>query len=271
MMQARLDGADRHPGDFRDLSEREVFENMEQERGSLRIRKRVHQSEERFGLFVLQQQGAGIRSVGIRKLIKIFVRGEQRFIPSDATPLLHNFLVSDAEEPRCKTRVVTQRSMVSDGRDKRLLDDIEGRTFVAQQFSRVGIKRELVPLEQGIPCVRCIVADGVEKVEVGRSHEAALPGRMKNRPKGSIGLRHQHRWPPAVPGGSDVVDERRRAPLHPVRSLRLHAPTPIVATPRRSRKPRGGNQRNAALMLTDFGLGRLPHERSLDHLTSSQL
>jgi hypothetical protein len=70
--------------------------------------------------------------------------------------------------------VGTQARDVTDRGGKSLLYDVERSVVVPKKFSGVGVKRELMPLKQGIPSFRHMLAGCVKKIGVGSSHDGAL-------------------------------------------------------------------------------------------------
>ena len=148
------------------------------------------QREKLVRLFALEQQCAGIGFVGAGQIARglVGIRDEDGFVAARAAPVLHAFLVRDAEEPRPKLAVVAQAREVADGCGKRLLHDVERGGVVAEKFGGVGVKRQLVPLEQGVPGIRRMLAGGVEEIGFGGGHEGALESGMAKTRKGSIAL-----------------------------------------------------------------------------------
>ena len=86
-----------------------------------------------------------------RALIKRFVL---RRIVRLFSPVLLDFLVRDAEQPRAELSVLSQLSNVFHGVDKGFLDNIQTRLFIAKALINIGIQWQLITLEQSVPRIR---------------------------------------------------------------------------------------------------------------------
>ncbi len=119
VVKAGFDGAERSGGDAGDFFERKLLENVKQQDGALRERKFFDEGEDRGGLFVAENFAERIRGRGIGDVAERVVVGsgeggivervaETFGSATGAAPVLHAFLMSDAEEPCGEPRIVAE-------------------------------------------------------------------------------------------------------------------------------------------------------------------
>lgn len=144
VVQAGFNGAHGDRGDAGDVFEGKIFKNVEQERRALGEGEFFDEEEEGGGVFLSDELGARIGLIMVRPIAgdRVVRRGgEDRVGATGAAPVLHAFLVGDAEEPGGKTGVIAERGDVADGGGEGFLDDVEGGGVVAEHFGDISVER----------------------------------------------------------------------------------------------------------------------------------
>ncbi len=118
-----------------------------------------------------------------RLLIKGFVL---RRVVCLFSPVLLDFLVRDAEQPRAELSVLSQLSNVFHGVDKGFLDNIQTRLFIAKALINIGIQWELKALEQRVPRFRLAFPGRWDRKRVWATFHEHFHSRMRPQAKGSI-------------------------------------------------------------------------------------
>lgn len=188
VMQAGFDRSNRHPGDAGDFFEREIFDDMQQKSRALGHWQSLNQAEELISLFTLQQERSGIAALQVGGIAdNVSDRSDEHaVIAPKSPPMLNAFLVRDSENPRRESCVVAEVCDVADSSGECFLDNVERRRFVLENLSGIGVKRELMPFEQRVPSIGCILTDGFEEIGLGWVHVEPLQSGMMNAPKGSM-------------------------------------------------------------------------------------
>ena len=62
--------------------------------------------------------------------------------------------MGDAKEPAAEFAILPQGAEMFAGGDERLLHEVEGGLFVADEFEDINIERQLVSAEEGVPSRR---------------------------------------------------------------------------------------------------------------------
>lgn len=164
-MQAGFHGAHRDGGDDGDFLEREFFEDMEQQRGSLGRGQLLHQDEKSRGVFRAHQLGPGIIDAGIHEVVRLAL-GVGKYIAgaSIAPQVLQAALVGDAEKPGDETGIIAQGADVPNRSNEGFLDDVERGVAVADEFGHIGIERQLALFEKGVPGVGIVATGSLKQV-----------------------------------------------------------------------------------------------------------
>src|SRR4030095_343907 len=76
---------------------------------------------------------------------------DDRFTPPVLAPSLDALLVGDAEKPTAKLLVLSQSIDVTNGADEGLLNKVETRLFITNQFMHIREHRKLVTPKQRVP------------------------------------------------------------------------------------------------------------------------
>jgi len=130
-------------------------------------RELFDEGKEGLGLFAADKLHARIRADVIRSVGggNVFSGGrEHTLVAAGAAPVLDVFPGVDAEEPRGKFLVLAQTPDATDSGGEGFLDDIESGGFFAEEFGDVGVKRQPMSLEQGIPASGCMVTGGGDEL-----------------------------------------------------------------------------------------------------------
>ena len=191
-MQAGFDRAKRHGGDGGDFIEGKVLQHVEEQGRTLRGVQLREEGEPFVGRLAPKEERARVGCarvgpVGRSVWIALGRNGSENIsLTTDAAELLQAFLVGDAKEPRGEAAVVAQAGDVTDGSGEGLLHDVKRGVVVTEQLGGIGVERQLVPLEEGVPGVRVMLAGGGKEMGIGRSHDEAIQGRMPAVVKGSM-------------------------------------------------------------------------------------
>ena len=147
-MQPGFNGADLCFGNAGDFFEGKVFDEVQQQHGTLRQRQFIEQAH-KFGLlFVADEKIVGTFDAFVGS-IGNFV--EQDFFAAFFPPEQEAFLVRDAKEPASKLIVLAQAADVFGSGNKSLLDEVEARLLVMDQFKNIDVKGQLVAAEERVP------------------------------------------------------------------------------------------------------------------------